>query len=493
MTTCIHRRRLAASLLLATLPCWFTLPHAADASSDPLVTIQESAPSYTIKEVPIPSVASVPPDFLFPAINEAGQVAATGGVDGTRPQAFRTNADATSATPLGSLTTGGASMAHGIGPDGTVVGASVIDTGQVATKFLPSGQVQNLGVLPGGVISSALGINSDGTVVGSAVDEEGHTRAVQHTPGAGLTALEIGEFFDIARDINPNGMICGDSDRRTGQGYRFLNREVEDIGNLESIGMSSAYALNSAGLITGCGTLDDGLIRHAVLSKPDTSLQDLGTLADGDNSIGYDINDAGTVVGQSDLGISQRNQGPTTPQIQHAFFWTAGLGMLDLNSLVKNLGSWDLIAATGINNKGQIVGYGLLGNRLAVYRLDLATTGSGQVKLSATQVRFGMIRVGQHRRRRLILANIGNGPFSGRILQADSPFRVVSVGGRTETDTAGDFPFSLTAGRRVNVVIEFRPRKRARFRQRLMIASNDTSVPTLAVRMAGDACGRNGE
>ena len=41
-----------------------------------------------------------------------------------------------------------------------------------------------------------------------------------------------------------------------------------------------------------------------------------------------------------------------------AFIWDEARGAQDLNDLVKGLKGWKLAVATGINDKGQIVGFG---------------------------------------------------------------------------------------------------------------------------------------
>jgi probable HAF family extracellular repeat protein len=68
----------------------------------------------------------------------------------------------------------------------------------------------------------------------------------------------------------------------------------------------------------------------------------------GQRSIAYDVNKDGTIVGQSEI----------SPGVNHAFVWTNGAGMQDLNGLVLTPG-WTLQEARGINDKGQIVGFGI--------------------------------------------------------------------------------------------------------------------------------------
>jgi probable HAF family extracellular repeat protein len=75
-------------------------------------------------------------------------------------------------------------------------------------------------------------------------------------------------------------------------------------------------------------------------------MTDLGTLG-GTDSFATGINDAGQVVGYSDMADGS----------QHAFITGPnGAGMTDLNSLVANLGSGAFIEkANGINNHGQVI------------------------------------------------------------------------------------------------------------------------------------------
>lgn len=44
--------------------------------------------------------------------------------------------------------------------------------------------------------------------------------------------------------------------------------------------------------------------------------------------------------------------------------YTSETGMVDLNTLIDPASGWDLIIGRGINNAGQITGYGYIGNKL---------------------------------------------------------------------------------------------------------------------------------
>jgi probable HAF family extracellular repeat protein len=86
-------------------------------------------------------------------------------------------------------------------------------------------------------------------------------------------------------------------------------------------------------------------------------MTDLGTL--GGNSFAYGLNQAGDVVGYSSL-----NNGAS-----HAFLERNGL-LVDLNSLLGAGSGWELMAAYGINDAGQIVGTGMFQGQERVFRLD---------------------------------------------------------------------------------------------------------------------------
>jgi probable HAF family extracellular repeat protein len=78
---------------------------------------------------------------------------------------------------------------------------------------------------------------------------------------------------------------------------------------------------------------------------------DLGTLPGGHTSLPRSINILGHVVGQSDLAD------PTLGS--HAFLYSNGV-MKDLNNLISHKSGWILANASGINDRGQIIGDGFL-------------------------------------------------------------------------------------------------------------------------------------
>lgn len=189
-------------------------------------------------------------------------------------------------------------FATGINDSGVVIG------GDGHAFVLANGVDLDLGVLPGGDWSSAQGINNAGAVVGDASVSNGNFRGFVWNPQTGM--VELGTF--------------GGSN-------------------------SHATGINAGGEVVGFATLPNGY-EHA-FSLTAAGMHDLGTL--GGSSYAYAINDSGAIVGYS---------WPTSGDHTHAFLYLDG-GMFDLNTLLPPGSGWELLAAYGINNAGQIVGEGL--------------------------------------------------------------------------------------------------------------------------------------
>jgi probable HAF family extracellular repeat protein len=109
---------------------------------------------------------------------------------------------------------------------------------------------------------------------------------------------------------------------------------------------SGAYAINDSGQVVGYSYTTGNAVMHAFLYSGGV-MTDLGTLG-GSHSQAYAINDSGQVVGYAHT---------TGNAAMHAFLYSGGV-MTDLNDLIAPLSGWELFRATGINDLGQIVGYG---------------------------------------------------------------------------------------------------------------------------------------
>jgi probable HAF family extracellular repeat protein len=318
--------------------------------------------------------------FVGVAINDAGQVAGTQN-PGVHP-ADQPPARAMLYTPgvgvqdLGTLG-GTRSEAYALNELGQVVGYSTNAYG-VPHAFLWTPGVGMQDVVGGGGVSNvsvARGINDRGEVVGEmslpypTPTGKAEWRAFLWTPRGGLRSLGAlgGELTSSgAYAINNAGQVVGRSyspDRVPPNdpgsdpeyfSHAFLwtpGQGMKDLGGF-GIGYAVAYAINDAGLVVGKSWVSSvlseeyGYSGRPVLWEPGQPIRDLGGLWYGPhNSAAYAINEAGQVVGASDMGIAFRDGASV-----QAFLWSAADGM---ESLFPTTG---LNTAQGINNHQQVVG-----------------------------------------------------------------------------------------------------------------------------------------
>jgi probable HAF family extracellular repeat protein len=301
------------------------------------------------------------------AINGSGTVvgaaAAAGGL--TRAYALRRD-DGT----LGDLGTppDAWSSAYAINASGLVVGAHQRpDGGTRAFVADPdAGVTVDLGTF-GGNWTVAHGVNASGTIVGGSRDITAAMRAFLYRPGAGMQSIgTLGGNSSQAFAINDEGVVVGESRTLAGQmhAFRWAGGTMEDLGTLGGA-VSRARAINAHGLITGNSSTATG-DEHAFLFEPGVGMVSLGAPA-GRYASGEGINSKGHVVGWWMDADYQ----------EYAFLWTPDAGLVDLNTLVALPAGDRLFAAYGINDQGQIVGYGLFGGHVRAFRLTLPAEAGG--------------------------------------------------------------------------------------------------------------------
>jgi probable HAF family extracellular repeat protein len=275
-------------------------------------------------------------------------------------------------TDLGNLTGNNESEATGINASGQVVGYSILDGTQHAFLY-SNGSMQDLGLW------APNGINNNGQIVGSCWSGSmGCDYACVYSNGSMHSVYSTfegsygpGPSYGLA--INASGQIVGQARGLTTGNHAFLysNGVMQDLGTLGAIvgygPGSCAYGVNNNGQVVGWGATNTGSDDAFLYSN---GLTDLGP------GTAYGINNNGQVVGNSngnaflysnliltDLGPGTaygiNNNGLIVGQnsIGDAFLYSNG-SMQDLNSLIDPTLGWTLQVATGINDSGQIVGYG---------------------------------------------------------------------------------------------------------------------------------------
>ncbi|MGH2470157.1 MAG: hypothetical protein ACRDGF_08785, partial [Chloroflexota bacterium] len=288
------------------------------------------------------------------AINDQGQVVGASATAAGVIHAFLYQNG--SMVDLGTLKKSWYSEARGINNVGQVVGDSFsggFDSNAHAFLY-QNGTMQDLGV-QGGDSTHARSINSAGEVVGVANDANGQQAFIHDARGAQPLA---GLGRDSAADsVNRAGDITGFF--ASGRGEHVFLKNASGIHDLRTLaGDVSAYgtAVNSLDQVVGCSSSGANRTCRAFITEGGAMLA-LGTLPGLPASEAEAISNQGQVVGMS----------YDTAGYSRAFMWTAGAGMVDLNSLLPPGSGWQLANASGINSLGQITGYGSIDGHMHAY------------------------------------------------------------------------------------------------------------------------------
>ena len=207
--------------------------------------------------------------------------------------------------------------------------------------------VQELGLLSlGGGHSDALSINDAGEIAGfSTYYAPGQGSAIRPVVwGADGTIRDLlpsGYATGRAVDINENGQVTGWLHGGSSEGFTLFvwspASGIQFLPTLPGETQNGVYAINDAGVVAGWSGDAAVLWENGVLRVLPTDPTQ--------SSAATDINNLGEVIGFSE---PEYNSGPVS-----AWRWNAVSGVQMLPTLQGNLGS-----PTGINDRGQIVGYG---------------------------------------------------------------------------------------------------------------------------------------
>lgn len=242
-------------------------------------------------------------------------------------------------TDLGTLG-GSFNWGLGISDSGFVTGYSETTDWESHAFLSKDGSMQDVGG-PGGGYSTAYAVNNSGEIVGISYNNMGQNTAFSSIDGIMTYLPDLGIQDSQAYAINNLGQIVG---RVTGPDGRYRAVLWQD-GGITDLGITgTANAINDLGEIVGLEYAPNITLRAFLwINGQKTVLEGLG----GSSSIPHDINIKGQIVGQSSL-----LDGRTV-----ACIWENGI-CTDLNSFILPDSGWELIEATGINDDGDITGWG---------------------------------------------------------------------------------------------------------------------------------------
>ena len=244
--------------------------------------------------------------------------------------------------------------AFGLNEAGVVVGETIAGSGFEETK-LPAAWIEdNFASLPIGEFAqgSARAANDAGVIAGHTFEEGSNhlllweeTLLVETIPVAGGLAQVNG--------LNDQKQIVGQiHEGSVKKAFAWQEGTFEALGTLGGEN-SIAYDINDEGWIVGEASTDGELAIHAVLWQ-EGEVTDLGTIGDGPDatSRALGINEAGVIVGEAQVG-----------DMMHAVVWEDG-EIFDLNTLLPAETEWDLLStAVSINDRGWITGTGLINGK----------------------------------------------------------------------------------------------------------------------------------
>jgi probable HAF family extracellular repeat protein len=278
----------------------------------------------------------------------------------------------------------GSSVARGLNDAGDVVGwSSKIHPETGSRAFLWSnGLVTDLGTL-GGTETLAFAINDNRRITGVSSLNAGLNQHAFFWENGVMVDLGLPEGSQPT-GINNLGTISGSAPFANQDSFDTFYAVIWQNGNAIDLGLgtSRALAINNSGQVVGATF--SGLDFHHAFLWADGMTTDLGTLG-GETSFAYSINDLGQVVGHADtetgathaflwengvmtdisssddvVPLDINNNGE---MVGGVFVWKKGEKRQDLNKLIPSDSGWELLAATALNNRGQIVGYGYLNSQ----------------------------------------------------------------------------------------------------------------------------------
>ena len=319
------------------------------------------------------------------AINRLGQVVGNSTIASGQQHGFRTAANSSINLLTDDLATLGGveTYAADINSLGQVVGRSMLGTGifhgfRTAPNTFINARTDDLGTF-GGLSSDASGINDSGQVTGGADTSDNRPHAYRTAPNHPIDGdtLDVGALAPVSGiPGTPFGTVIPTYGLRINNSGNLLGViRGQDVGPgypqgfVYQDGTFTALAIAGHGVFGGINDRNQFVMSTDVLSivwnnGTPTLLCFCWLLA---------VNNSGQMVGGTPRG---------SECCDLALLYSDG-NFYALNSLIPANSGWVLNAATAINDRGQIAGYGVINGQTHAFRLD-----PPPADLLAAEIRF---------------------------------------------------------------------------------------------------------
>jgi uncharacterized protein (TIGR03437 family) len=286
-------------------------------------------------------------------------------------------------TDLG--TTGKPTVPTGVNDSGMITGAYVTINLQSGIAVAPfsyqNGSIQTFTGAPSN--AAPFGLTNAGQAAATQILAGGFNFFIASQAflvtgnGTSMALPSSGSSQAVALGISPSGdWVAGAAPNVIERSLASLKPALWHNGTFQALppapnfDYASATSANDSGIAAGAGFTfnftalqDPNASQHALLFA-NGAVTDLGTLPADKNSAALGINNSGTVVGFStsqtpDISLFFAPLLEFAAPTSHAMVYTNGT-MYDLNRQLVNGSGWQLTAAAGINNAGQIVGTGII-------------------------------------------------------------------------------------------------------------------------------------
>lgn len=306
---------------------------------------------------------------------------------------------------------GGLNEAIALNNAGEVVGSTSLAPGVSHAAAYRDGRVADLGTLPGDAVAVAFSVNDRGDIVGYSFGpgemhffefRAGRLQDISRLNGAlpkdavlldsprlGPSGELFGTLYRSDRtfegflwrdgvltllgarsgivDINARGQtLIGDSTGTTARYFLMASGKTSEIIGLSGTGLMPRK-LGDTGEIVGA---QENAGRQRAFVFRGGRVTDLGVLPGDDISEASDINAAGVIAGTSGPFYSDNPGGGSGQPDRHskAVLWENGK-IVDLNTGLAANSGWELLRASAINNRGQVLGEGSHNGRRAAFLL----------------------------------------------------------------------------------------------------------------------------